>query len=43
MPEELGELLQMDDKANDLFHALTAGKQRNLLFIVGKPKHLTLV
>jgi hypothetical protein len=38
MPEELGELLKMDDEASVLFHALTPGKQRNLLFIVGKPK-----
>jgi hypothetical protein len=38
MPDELGELLKIDDEANDLFHALTPGKQRNLLFIVGKPK-----
>ena len=38
MPEELGELLRIDDEAYDLFHALTPGKQRNLLFIAGKPK-----
>ena len=38
MPEELGELLKIDNEANDFFHALTPGKQRNLIYIVGKPK-----
>ncbi len=38
MPEELSELLKMDDEGSRLFHALTPGKQRNLLFIAGKPK-----
>ncbi len=38
MPEELDELLKMDDEGSRLFHALTPGKQRNLLFIAGKPK-----
>ncbi len=38
MPEELHELLKMDDEGSRLFHALTPGKQRNLIFIAGKPK-----
>lgn len=38
MPEELAELLTQDEEGNRLFHALTPGKQRNLLYIVGTPK-----
>ena len=38
MPEELKELMNIDAEGHKLFHALTAGKQRNLLFIIGKPK-----
>lgn len=38
MPEEMDELLKIDDEANKLFHALTKGKQRSLLYIIGKPK-----
>lgn len=38
MPEELEELLTQDPEGNELFHALTPGKQRNLLYIAGKPK-----
>lgn len=38
MPEELGELLQQDELGNQLFHELTSGKQRNLLYIAGSPK-----
>ncbi len=38
MPEEMAELMQQDDEGNRLFHALTPGKQRNLLYIVGSPK-----
>lgn len=38
MPEEMDELLKIDDEANELFHALTKGKQRSLLYIIGKPK-----
>jgi len=33
------ELLQIDDEGNKLFHELTPGKQRSLLFIIGKPKN----
>ncbi len=39
MPEEFEELLYQDPEGNELFHALTPGKQRNLLYIVGKPKN----
>lgn len=38
MPEEFEELLQQDEAGNQLFHALTPGKQRNLLYIAGQPK-----
>ena len=38
MPEELEELLAQDPEGDQLFHALTPGKQRSLLFMVGKPK-----
>ncbi len=38
MPEEMEELLKIDDEANHYFHALTLGKQRSLLHIIGKPK-----
>lgn len=38
MPEELGELLKIDEEGNQLFHALTPGKQRNLIHIAGSPK-----
>jgi hypothetical protein len=39
MPEEFNELLRMDDEGNALFHALTPGKQRTLLHIIGTPKN----
>lgn len=38
MPEELAELLAQDEEGNRLFHALSAGKLRTLLYIVGQPK-----
>lgn len=38
MPEEMAEVLASDPKGDELFHALTPGKQRNLLYIVGKVK-----
>lgn len=38
MPEEMAELLKIDDEGNHYFHALTKGKQRSLLHIIGKPK-----
>jgi hypothetical protein len=38
MPEELGELLKLDDEGSHYFHALTPGKQRSLIHIAGSPK-----
>ncbi|MBK9336086.1 MAG: DUF1905 domain-containing protein [Lewinellaceae bacterium] len=38
VPEELAVLLEQDDEGNQLFHALTPGKQRTLLYIVGSVK-----
>jgi hypothetical protein len=38
MPEEFSELLRQDDDGNHFFHALTAGKQRTLLYIIGRGK-----
>lgn len=38
LPEELQELLRQDDEGNRLFHALTRGKQRTLLYIIGSAK-----
>ncbi len=38
MPEELEELFRQDKDAELLFHALTAGKQRTLLYIIGSAK-----
>lgn len=38
MPEEFAVLLQQDRKGNTLFHALSPGKQRTLLYIIGSVK-----
>lgn len=38
VPEELAELFRQDTTGRKLFHALTKGKQRTLLYIIGKPK-----
>lgn len=38
VPDFFEELCFQDPEANDFFHALTMGKQRNLLYIIGKPK-----
>lgn len=38
IPEEMEVLLEQDPDADKLFHALTAGRQRSLLFMIGKPK-----
>jgi hypothetical protein len=38
MPQEMKELLVQDPVADKYFHALTPGKQRSLLYIIGKPK-----
>jgi hypothetical protein len=39
MPEELSIMLEQDSEANDHFHKLTPGKQRNLIYIVSKVKN----
>jgi hypothetical protein len=39
MPEEFEEVLKMDKEGDDLFHALTDGKKRTLLYIAAKPKN----
>ncbi len=39
MPEELEELLRQDDEGSRYFHALTPGKQRNLIYLVLKVKN----
>lgn len=36
MPEEFREVLDQDPEGDRLFHALTAGKQRSLLYYLGK-------
>lgn len=38
VPEELLELLAQDEEGNRLFHALTIGKQRNLIYLNGQVK-----
>ena len=38
MPPIMAELLAQDPEADKYFHALTPGKQRSLLHIIGKPK-----
>ena len=38
MPEELEVLLASDEAGSNVFHELTPGKQRNLIYIAGKPK-----
>ena len=39
LPEELEELLRQDSEGNALFHALTRGRQRTLLYIIGSAKN----
>ncbi|MBF8294956.1 MAG: hypothetical protein HW389_1501 [Bacteroidetes bacterium] len=39
MPEELEELLRQDNEGNRLFHALTSGRQRTLLYIIGSARN----
>ena len=38
VPEEFGELLRQDARGDTLFHALTRGKQRTILYMVGSPR-----
>ena len=39
MPEELAEVLAQDEEGSRLLHALTPGKIRTLLYMVGQPKN----
>lgn len=38
MPEEFEEIMKQDEEVDKYFHALTKGKQRSLLHVIGKPK-----
>lgn len=38
MPEELKEVLDTDPKANEIFHSLTEGNQRGLIYLVSQVK-----
>ncbi|MGH9945924.1 MAG: YdeI/OmpD-associated family protein [Pyrinomonadaceae bacterium] len=40
MPEEFREVLNQDPEGDNLFHSLTAGKQRSILYFVGKVKDI---
>jgi len=38
MPEELKEILETDPEASEIFHSLTSGNQRGLLYLVAQVK-----
>ena len=38
LPPEIAELWELDLPGKEVFHSLTPGKQRSLLYIIGKPK-----
>ena len=38
LPEEMEELMNQDDEVSQIFHSLSVGKQRSLLYVIGKPK-----
>ncbi len=38
MPEELKEVLNTDQEADQIFHSLTEGNQRGLIYLVGQVK-----
>lgn len=40
MPDEMQEVLNQDPDGDKLFHSLTAGKQRSVLYFVGKVKDI---
>ncbi len=40
MPEEFREVLDQDPDGDRMFHALTAGKQRSILYLLGKTKDI---
>jgi uncharacterized protein YdeI (YjbR/CyaY-like superfamily) len=39
MPEEFSALLEMDADADKIFHALTPGKQRTLIYVIANVKN----
>ena len=40
MPEEFEEVLKQDAEGDKLFHALTAGKQRSILYLLSRSKDI---
>lgn len=38
LPEEMEEIMAQDPEVDRIFHSLTPGKQRSLLYLIGKPK-----
>lgn len=42
MPEEFKEVLNQDTEGNELFHALTPGKQRSLIYTVSSAKDVDI-
>ena len=38
MPKEFEEVLKQDTDGDRMFHGLTAGKQRSILYLLSKPK-----
>lgn len=40
MPEEFREVLNQDPEGDEAFHSLTAGKQRSMLYFIGKIKDI---
>ena len=40
MPEEFEEVLKQDPDGDRMFHALTAGKQRSILYLLSRPKDI---
>ncbi len=42
MPEEFEEVLKQDPDGDRMFHALTEGKQRSILYLLAKPKDIDM-
>ena len=42
MPKEFEEVLKQDPEGDRLFHTLTAGKQRSILYQLSKPKNIDI-
>jgi len=38
LPDELKTAWELDEEGHSIFHSLTMGKQRSLVYIIGKPK-----